>query len=99
MKLLADLPAHARGTFPGRNIMTPTVLGYARCTVGGKFAWAELSSGRGLSPGTTIYGVTFRRPGGGELWREGPGIDPSGCYHSRHKAEEQIKTYLEEPTP
>lgn len=44
-----------KGTFTGKNFMTPAVIGYFRLTEG----WAELASGRGLM-GQTSYGVTVR---------------------------------------
>lgn len=51
-----------RGTFEGQNFMTPTWLGYYRVTVEGREAWAELSTGTGIT-GRTIYGVTVAPSG------------------------------------
>lgn len=90
MELLDRAP---RGVFRGNNFVTPRILGYVRCRVHEKRAWAELSSGSGIfDPKSTLYGVTFRRPDGSELWCEEDG-DPSGCFASRREALDHIAEY------
>lgn len=83
-------------TFPGRNFVTPVILGYTRRRVRGRVAWVELSTGPGIAGSGDLYGVTFRRSGGGELWREterGAQDDPSACFRSLREALDYIDTF------
>jgi hypothetical protein len=90
-ELLDRAPA---GVFRGRNFITPNVEGYARCRVGFGVAWVELATGPGiLDPESTLYGVTFRRADGSELWRED--LDPSGCFSSEAEALSRIEEYTQ----
>ena len=49
-----------RGTFQGKNIMTPHRLGYFPLP---SDWWAELSSGTGMRDDQKVYGVTVRQAG------------------------------------
>ncbi len=76
------------GIFKNSNFMTPDVVGYARKIIRCRVAWVELSRGRGFE-GEPIWGVTFRRADGGELFREPEGLegDPSkGVFFSQRQA-------------
>lgn len=93
MELLHTAP---RGVFPSEpNMFTPHIIGYAKGTVNGRVAWIELSWGESIMRAQEkLYGVTFRRADGSELWREGPDVDPSTAFGSRLEAEELIERYL-----
>ena len=77
-----------------RNFMTPDIL---RFGIRGHFIY-ELSSGRGIEPGTTIFGVSVleldeqKRPSSAMKRR-----DLSGCYPTRALAHRAIDR-LKEPT-
>jgi len=75
-----------RGTFQGTNFMTPEVKAYYKRTIGGRVAYVELSEGSGFNH-EPIYGVTFRRDGGGRL-----DPDPSKMFKSRTEAERWART-------
>ena len=82
MQRVTNIP---HGTFTGRNMMTPDILGFYRVSIGAGFAYVELSTGSGFFGGE-IFGVTVRRAGGERL-----DPDPSGCYESKADALEAIK--------
>jgi hypothetical protein len=81
-----------RGTFKGANFVTPALIEYRQGTYDGKPVFIEISKENPpYFPGRSapMYGVTFRRPGGGELWRESH--DPSTSCESY----EEALSYLE----
>ena len=91
MRLTATDPPPG-GVFPtAPNLLTPDVLEYHRVGVRGRVAYVELSEGEGFDR-TPLYGVTFRRTNGRELWREDEG-DPSRCFHDKAEAIAYIESF------
>lgn len=68
-----------RGLFPGKNIMTPEIIGYYKLR--GKAVYVELSTGRGINH-QPIWGVTVRPDEEHKL---------SKLCHSRREAERYIE--------
>lgn len=81
MVMLKRLGLPPQGLFPGKNIMTPNIIGYVQLRRG----WAELSEGRGMSQ-QPIFGVTVRPDANDPKERR------SKLCGSREEAEEYIRS-------
>ena len=90
MKLVRVHPP--RGVFRQVNFMTPNVLAYYHGNLRGKAVYVELSEGEGINH-EPLFGVTFRRSNGSELWRE-PDGDLSMPFHSKAEAMAYIRETL-----
>lgn len=73
-----------------KNIMTPTVLGYAKLRKG--MGWAELSEGTGISR-QPIFGVTVRSM---DDEQSKTNRDLSKLFQSRREAERHIEQLQED---
>lgn len=72
--LAAERLMRQHGTKPGGDFMTPEVIEHGM--IAGRDVAYELSKGSGITPGSTIYGVSFWGPGG----RDPEGFESQCCF-------------------